>query len=91
MPMTTDSRSGSVEVGGLMSVAAAVAVHDGTIVEARLALDGTGADARRTRAAERVLLGAPPHIGVLAAAARAAITDPFAERAIVRLLLDLTV
>jgi len=87
----TDSRTGSVEVGDLMSVAAAVAVHEGTIVEAKLDFDGTGSDARRARAAERVLLGAPPHIGVLAAAARAAITDPLAERAIVRLLLDLTV
>jgi len=86
----------------LVSVAAALELgEDGTIEHARLALGGVGTVPWRARSAERVLVGARPEAGVLAAAARSAITDPFtvagtafkvplAERTIVRMLQDLT-
>jgi CO/xanthine dehydrogenase FAD-binding subunit len=85
----------------LVSVAAALVIDEGTIVDARLALGGVGTIPWRARAAERVLLGARPDADVFDAAARTAIADPFtvpgtafkvplAERAIVRILQDLT-
>jgi CO/xanthine dehydrogenase FAD-binding subunit len=85
----------------LVSVAAAVVVEDETIVEARLALGGVGTVPWRAYAAERMLDGARPNHALFAAAAEAAILDPFtvpgtafkvrlAERAIVRTLEDLT-
>ncbi len=85
----------------LVSVAAALAVVDGVIVDARLALGGVATIPWRARAAETVLRGASPGPGVVAAAASAAIDDPFtvegtafkatlAERAIIRILEDLS-
>jgi CO/xanthine dehydrogenase FAD-binding subunit len=85
----------------LVSVAAALVVVDGIIVDARLALGGVGTIPWRARAAETVLRGASPGPGVFAAAASAAIDDPFtvegtafkvplAERAIIRILEDLS-
>lgn len=85
----------------LASVAAAVVVEDETIIEARLALGGVATVPWRAYAAERMLDGARPNRALFAAAAEAAIADPFtvpgtafkvrlAERAIVRVLDDLT-
>ena len=85
----------------LVSVAAALVVVDGVIVDARLALGGVGTIPWRARSAETVLRGASPDPGVLAAAASAAIADPFtvegiafkvplAERAIIRIVEDLS-
>jgi CO/xanthine dehydrogenase FAD-binding subunit len=85
----------------LVSVAAALVVVDGVIVDARLALGGVGTIPWRARSAETVLRGASPDPGVFAAAARAAIADPFtvegiafkvplAERTIIRMLEDVT-
>jgi xanthine dehydrogenase YagS FAD-binding subunit len=85
----------------LVSVAAAVVTVGGVIVDAKLALGGVGTIPWRARAAETVLLGAPPEPRVFAAAAAAAISDtftvagtafkvPLAERTIIRMLEDLT-
>jgi CO/xanthine dehydrogenase FAD-binding subunit len=85
----------------LVSVAAALVVVDGIIVDARLALGGVGTIPWRARAAETVLRGASPCPGVFAAAASAAIDNPFtvegtafkvplAERVIIRILEDLS-
>jgi CO/xanthine dehydrogenase FAD-binding subunit len=85
----------------LMSVAGALVIDEGTIVEARLALGGAGTIPWRARAPESALLGARPDAAVFDAAARSAIADPFtvpgtafkvplAERAIVRMLEELT-
>lgn len=85
----------------LVSVAAALVVDGGVIAEARLALGGVGTMPWRIRDTEAVLVGARPGPTVFGAAARAAIADPLtlpgtafkvplAERAIVRLLEDLT-
>ena len=85
----------------LVSVAAALVVVDGVIVDARLALGGVGTIPWRARSAETVLHGASPDPGVFAAAASAAIADPFtvegiafkvplAERTIIRILEDLS-
>ena len=65
----------------LVSVAAALVVDDGVIVEARLALGGVGTIPWRARAAEDVLRGAPPGPDVFAAAAVAAIATPSRSRA----------
>ena len=70
-------------------------------MDAKLALGGVGTIPWRARAAEAVLLGAHPEPSVFAAAASAAISDPFtvegtafkvplAERTIIRMLEDLT-
>jgi CO/xanthine dehydrogenase FAD-binding subunit len=85
----------------LVSVAAALVIDDGVITQARLALGGVGTMPWRIRDAEAVLVGARPDGTAFGAAAKAAITDPFtvpgtafkvplAERAIVRMLEDLT-
>jgi xanthine dehydrogenase YagS FAD-binding subunit len=85
----------------LVSVAAALVIDEGIVVDAKLALGGVGTIPWRARAAEAVLLGAYPEPSVFAAAASAAISDPFtvdgtafkvplAERAIIRMLEDLT-
>ena len=85
----------------LVSVGAAVTIDDGTIAEARIGLGGVGTIPWRARAAERVLRGARPRPAVFAAAAEAAIVDPFtvpgtafkvtlAQRTLVRVLEDLT-
>jgi CO/xanthine dehydrogenase FAD-binding subunit len=103
-----DARSGYIKVRdrasyefALVSVAAALVVADGVIIDARLAIGGVGTIPWRARAAERVLLGARSGPAVFAAAAGAAIADPFtvdgtafkvplAERTIVRMLENLT-
>jgi CO/xanthine dehydrogenase FAD-binding subunit len=85
----------------LVSVAAAIVIDDGVITEARLALGGVGTMPWRIRDTEAVLVGARPDATVFAAAAKAAIAEPFtvpgtafkvplAERAIIRMLEDLT-
>jgi xanthine dehydrogenase YagS FAD-binding subunit len=85
----------------LVSVAAALVVEDGVIVQARVGLGGVGTIPWRDRAAEEVLLGGRPGQALFTAAANASITDPYtvrgtafkvplAERAIVRALEDLT-
>ena len=85
----------------LVSVAAALVIEDGSVVDAKLALGGVGTIPWRAYAAEAVLLGAEPHPSVFAAAAKTAIADaftvpgtafkvPLAERAIIRMLEDLT-
>ncbi len=85
----------------LVSVAAALMVADGVIVDARLALGGVGTVPWRALSAEAVLRGARPGPGVFAAAASAVIADPFtvegtafkvplAERTTIRILDDLS-
>ena len=85
----------------LVSVAAALVLDDGVITEARLALGGVGTMPWRIRDAEAVLVGARPDAAVFGAAAKAAIAEPFtvpgtafklplAERAIIRMLEDVT-
>jgi xanthine dehydrogenase YagS FAD-binding subunit len=85
----------------LVSVAAALVMADGVIVEARIALGGVGTIPWRAHEAEAVLSGARPDQKVFAAAAQAALADPFtvegtafkvplAERALIRILEDLT-
>jgi xanthine dehydrogenase YagS FAD-binding subunit len=85
----------------LASVAAAVAVEDGTIAEVRLALGGVGTKPWRARRAEASLLGQPATRASFAEAARqelaAARPRPLnafkvelAQRAIVRALTTLT-
>jgi CO/xanthine dehydrogenase FAD-binding subunit len=85
----------------LVSVAAALVVDDGVITEARLALGGVGTMPWRILDTEAMLVGARPGATVFRAAARAAIAEPFtvpgtafkvplAERAIVRMLEELT-
>jgi aerobic carbon-monoxide dehydrogenase medium subunit len=54
-----------------VSVAAGVAVRDGRVADARLAVAGGGATPIRCRAAEAVLTGAVPDAGTLTAAADA--------------------
>jgi len=61
----------------VVSVAAALAVEDGRIAAARLALGGVGTVPWRAWEAERVLLGAPAGTGTFEAAAGAALRDPF--------------
>src|SRR4051812_3507235 len=84
----------------LVSVAAALVVEDGVIVQARVGLGGVGTIPWRARAAEEILVGGRPGRALFAAAAKASITDPYtvegtafkvplAERAIVRALEDL--
>jgi CO/xanthine dehydrogenase FAD-binding subunit len=84
----------------LVSVAAALVVEDGVIVEARVGLGGVGTIPWRARAAEEILVGGRPGRELFAAAANASITDPYtvqgtafkvplAERTIVRALEDL--
>jgi CO/xanthine dehydrogenase FAD-binding subunit len=84
----------------LVSVGAALVVEDGVIAQARVGLGGVGTIPWRARAAEEVLLGGAPGSELFAAAANAAITDPYtvegtrfkvalAQRAIVRALEDL--
>jgi CO/xanthine dehydrogenase FAD-binding subunit len=85
----------------LVSVAAALVVDDGVITEARLALGGVGTMPWRIPDAEAVLVGARPDATVFDGAAKAAIAEPFtvpgtafkvplAQRAIIRILEDLT-
>jgi CO/xanthine dehydrogenase FAD-binding subunit len=85
----------------LVSVAGALVIEQGIIVDAKLALGGVGTIPWRARAAEAVLLGAEPDPSVFAAAAKASIAGaytvpgtafkvPLAERAIIRMLEDLT-
>jgi CO/xanthine dehydrogenase FAD-binding subunit len=85
----------------LVSVAAALVLDDGVITEARLALGGVGTKPWRIRDSEAALVGARPDPTAFGAAAKAAIADPFtvpgtafkvplAERAIIRMLEDLT-
>ncbi len=85
----------------LVSVAAAVAVRDGTISEVRLALGGVGTRPWRARRAERSLLGHHATPDSYARAARdelaaatprpaSAFKIPLAQRAIVRALSTLT-
>jgi CO/xanthine dehydrogenase FAD-binding subunit len=84
----------------LVSVAAALVVEDGVIVDARVGLGGVGTIPWRARAAEEILVGSRPGRALFAAAANASINDPYtvpgtafkvplAERAIVRALEDL--
>jgi xanthine dehydrogenase YagS FAD-binding subunit len=79
----------------LVSVAAAVRVQDGSIVDVRLALGGVGTKPWRARRAEALLLGAPARAASFLAAAQAelqaavtrrdnAFKVELAERAIVR-------
>jgi CO/xanthine dehydrogenase FAD-binding subunit len=81
----------------LVSVAAALVVEDGVVVQARVGLGGVGTIPWRARAAEEILIGGHPGHELFAAAANASITDPYtvegtrfkvtlAERAIVRAL-----
>jgi xanthine dehydrogenase YagS FAD-binding subunit len=81
----------------LTSAAAALAIDDGTIVRARLALGGVGTMPWRALEAEAVLCGAPASGRTFRAAAQAALADPFtiagtafkvelAKRTIVRIL-----
>jgi len=81
----------------LVSVAAALRIDDGVVVDARLALGGVGTIPWRASGAERVLTGSHPNAAVFAEAAEAAIADPFtvpgtafkvvlAKRTIVRVL-----
>ena len=102
------ARSGYIKVRdrasyefALVSVAAALVIDQGIVVDAKLALGGVGTIPWRARAAETVLLGAHPEPRVFAAAASAAISDrftvegtafkvPLAERTIIRMLEDLT-
>jgi xanthine dehydrogenase YagS FAD-binding subunit len=81
----------------LVSVAAALDVHDGVIADARLALGGVATKPWRAREAERVLVGAPPGTETFRRAAAAelqaavvrahnAFKVPLAERATVRAL-----
>lgn len=81
----------------LTSAAAALLIHDGTIVRARLALGGVGTVPWRATVAEQTLVGAPATTETFRAAADAAIRDPFtvpgtafkvelAKRTIVRVL-----
>jgi CO/xanthine dehydrogenase FAD-binding subunit len=84
----------------LVSVAAALVVEDGVIVQARVGLGGVGTIPWRARAVEEVLLGGRPGRELFAAAANASISDPYTvdgtrfkvtlgKRAIVRALEDL--
>jgi xanthine dehydrogenase YagS FAD-binding subunit len=79
----------------LVSVCAAIAVHDGVVADVRLALGGVGTKPWRARQAERELLGGPatPQAFAAAAAAELADADPrehnafkveLAQRALVR-------
>jgi CO/xanthine dehydrogenase FAD-binding subunit len=85
----------------LTSVAAALRMAGGVIVDAKLAVGGVGTIPWRARSAEAVLRGAPPDPDRFAAAASAAIAKPFtvagtefkvplAERTIIRILEDLS-
>lgn len=59
----------------LVSVAAALDVHDGQIDDARVALGGVGTKPWRATEAERVLMGAPANASTFEAAAEATIQD----------------
>ncbi len=59
----------------LVSVAAALDVHDGRIANARVALGGVGTKPWRAAEAERVLMGAPANESTFQAAAEATIRD----------------
>ncbi len=61
----------------LVSVAAALAVRDGLVTGARLALGGVGTVPWRAWEAEQVLLGEPAGAEVFRAAAEVALRDPF--------------
>src|SRR6266550_2280276 len=85
----------------LTSAAAALAIEDGTVVRARLALGGVGTRPWRAFEAEEILRGAPATGRTFRAAAQAALGDPFtvagtafkvelAERTIVRILQDVS-
>lgn len=101
------ARSGYVKVRdrssyefALVSVAAALTIDDGVIVQARLALGGVGTIPWRARTAERIVTGARPGADLFTAAARSVLDDaftvpgtefkvPLIERTIVRVLTDL--
>jgi xanthine dehydrogenase YagS FAD-binding subunit len=79
----------------LVSVAAAIEVNDGAIVDVRLGLGGVGTKPWRARRAEEYLLGGPATADAFAQAAAAELADaaprehnafkvPLAQRAIVR-------
>lgn len=85
----------------LTSAAVALAIDDGVIADARVALGGVGTIPWRAPEAEAVLRGAPTDAQVLRAAADAAIQDPFtvagtafkvelAKRTLVRMLETVT-
>jgi xanthine dehydrogenase YagS FAD-binding subunit len=85
----------------LTSAAVALAINDGTIAHARVALGGVGTIPWRAPQAEAVLRGAPLGATVFRAAADAAIQDPFtvpgtafkvelAKRTLVRMLETVT-
>ena len=61
----------------LTSVAAALVIEDGRILEARLALGGVGTIPWRVREAEEILTAAPASSDTFRSAAEAAIPDPF--------------
>jgi xanthine dehydrogenase YagS FAD-binding subunit len=81
----------------LAAAAAALVIHDGTIVQARLGLGGVGTIPWRAREAEEVLTGAPASSETFRSAAEATLRHPFtvpgtafkvelAKRTIVRIL-----
>jgi xanthine dehydrogenase YagS FAD-binding subunit len=81
----------------LTSAAAALAIADGVITDARVALGGVGTIPWRAREAESVLRGKPANTQSIRAAAEAAVHDPFtvpgtafkvelAKRTLVRIL-----
>jgi CO/xanthine dehydrogenase FAD-binding subunit len=85
----------------LTSVAAALVIEDGRILEARLALGGVGTIPWRVREAEEILTAAPASSDTFRSAAEAAIPDPFtvpgtafkvelAQRTVVRALQTLS-
>jgi xanthine dehydrogenase YagS FAD-binding subunit len=59
----------------LVSVAAALTVQDGTVVDARLALGGVGTKPWRARRAEAALIGAPAEAASFKAAAEAELSE----------------
>ncbi|HEY4278815.1 MAG TPA: xanthine dehydrogenase family protein subunit M [Conexibacter sp.] len=59
----------------LVSVAAALSVQDGTVIDARVALGGVGTKPWRARKAERALIGAPAELAPFEAAAAAELAD----------------
>jgi xanthine dehydrogenase YagS FAD-binding subunit len=61
----------------LASAAVALAINDGVIADARVALGGVGTIPWRAPEAEAVLRGAPVGVQVFRAAAEVAIHDPF--------------
>lgn len=106
--LPANTRSGYLKVRdrvsyefALTSAAVALAIDDGVIADARVALGGVGTIPWRAPEAEAVLRGAPTDAQVFRAAADAAIQDPFtvagtafkvelAKRTLVRMLETVT-